>query len=168
MNNNTKCDLALRIRPLKAALQISFRDIQFISAYHDKILLPYTGDLPQVIQQYIINDALETCYTVKEMQKMQATHSDTFGNIISDCHTYIGLKTSRSKPIIVFQINYITKSGYESEQFFVAEASQKQITNTLNRFSIERKPACDLISALALNASMSISNGALPPHYNYR
>lgn len=64
MNNNTKCDLALRIRPLKAALQISFRDIQFISAYHDKILLPYTGDLPQVIQQYIINDALETCYTV--------------------------------------------------------------------------------------------------------
>lgn len=102
MNNNTKCDLALRIRPLKAALQISFRDIQFISAYHDKILLPYTGDLPQVIQQYIINDALETCYTVKEMQKMQATHSDTFGNIISDCHTYIGLKTSRSKPIIVF------------------------------------------------------------------
>lgn len=67
MNNNTKCDLALRIRPLKAALQISFRDIQFISAYHDKILLPYTGDLPQVIQQYIINDALETCYTVKEM-----------------------------------------------------------------------------------------------------
>lgn len=54
MNNNTKCDLALRIRQLKAALQISFRDIQFISAYHDKILLPYTGDLPQVIQQYII------------------------------------------------------------------------------------------------------------------
>ncbi len=51
MNNNTKYDLALRIRPLKAALQISFRDIQFISAYHDKILLPYTGDLPQVIQQ---------------------------------------------------------------------------------------------------------------------
>lgn len=51
MNNNTKCDLALRIRQLKAALQISFRDIQFISAYHDKILLPYTGDLPQVIQQ---------------------------------------------------------------------------------------------------------------------
>ena len=115
MNNNTKCDLALRIRQLKAALQISFRDIQFISAYHDKILLPYTGDLPQVIQQYIINDALETCYTVKEMQKMQAAHSDTFWNIISDCHTYIGLKTSRSKPIIVFQINYITKSGYESE-----------------------------------------------------
>ena len=84
MNNNTKCDLALRIRQLKAALQISFRDIQFISAYHDKILLPYTGDLPQVIQQYIINDALETCYTVKEMQKMQAAHSDTFGSIISD------------------------------------------------------------------------------------
>lgn len=112
MNNNTKCDLALRIRPLKAALQISFRDIQFISAYHDKILL---------------------------MQKMQATHSDTFGNIISDCHTYIGLKTSRSKPIIVFQINYITKSGYESEQFFVAEASQKQITNTLNRFFNRKK-----------------------------
>ena len=139
MNNNTKCDLALRIRPLKAALQISFRDIQFISAYHDKILLPYTGDLPQVIQQYIINDALETCYTVKEMQKMQPTHSDTFGNIISDCHTYIGLKTSRSKPIIVFQINYITKSGYESEQFFVAEASQKQITNTLNRFFNRKK-----------------------------
>lgn len=139
MNNNTKCDLALRIRQLKAALQISFRDIQFISAYHDKILLPYTGDLPQVIQQYIINDALETCYTVKEMQKMQAAHSDTFWNIISDCHTYIGLKTSRSKPIIVFQINYITKSGYESEQFFVVEASQKQITNTLNRFFNRKK-----------------------------
>ena len=62
MNNNTKCDLALRIRPLKAALQISFRDIQFISAYHHKILLPSTGDLPQVIQQYIINDALETIW----------------------------------------------------------------------------------------------------------
>lgn len=79
MNNNTKCDLALRIRPLKAALQISFRDIQFISAYHDKILLPYTGDLPQVIQQYIINDALETCYTVKEMLKTVENRMESMG-----------------------------------------------------------------------------------------
>lgn len=132
---NTK----IKIKPVVKAIAITHSDICFVSSRIDKILLPYHGRLPDELLLMIFNEAIENCFTIREIQQIQQRGSWGFESVISDFVPAIGLKPSKQKPLIALQLDATTVNGHTISKSFLADAKMRQVVDLMSRFFNRRK-----------------------------
>lgn len=132
---NTK----IKIKPVAKAISITHSDICFVSSHIDKIRLPYRGQLPNELLLLIFNEAIENCFTIREIQQIQQRGSWGFESVISDFAPAIGLKPSKQKPLIALQLDATTVNGHTISKSFLADAKTRQVVDLMSRFFNRRK-----------------------------